>query len=206
MSVSSKYEYERELVERVENDSFQKGNPIIILMAVAEDKDILDFVAKVGDDKHRSIAETISDIKRSTNRYRKVTMNQKRAIAQFLVEKFGSARAALAAAAGVTEMEMFGEERAIEAQTAKPVIESKPVDTRSAEFLGFKPLKGSEKQIAWAEKIRELLLEHASPEQVEALAQKKDQGKAKFWIDNRPMRHDDEDDYNMCIESIIKNA
>ncbi|MCB1824233.1 MAG: hypothetical protein KDJ54_06460, partial [Candidatus Competibacteraceae bacterium] len=81
----NEFEYERELVERIENDSFQKGNPIIILMAVAEDKGILDLVAKVGDDKHRSIAATIGDIKKSGNRYRKVTINQKRAIAKFLV-------------------------------------------------------------------------------------------------------------------------
>lgn len=208
---TSRYEYQRELVERIEADSFQKGNPVIILMAVAEDKDTLDLIIKVGDDKHRAIAETISDIKKSNNRYRKVTLNQKRAIAQFLVEKFGTARAALAAAAGVTEQEMFGgEEPAEEAAPQQPAVIATPAPRAStqpvAEFLGFSPLKGSEKQIAWAEKIRALLLKHASPEQIEALTQKKHQGDARWWINNRPMPHDIEDAYHLLIESLIKNA
>ena len=103
-------DYIKEMVERVENDSFQKGDPIVILMNVAEDKDILDLIAKVGDEKHRSIAETMTAAKASGNKYRKVTLNQKRAIAQHLLELFGSARAALAAAFETTEQAMFGDE------------------------------------------------------------------------------------------------
>lgn len=193
--MSSEYEYERELVERIENDSFHQGNPIVILMAVAEDKNILDLVVKVGDDKHRSIAATVADIKASNNRYRKVTLNQKRAIAKFLVEKFGTARAALAAAAGVTEQEMFGGEEApaevtaTESQqhavTPTPSAKRKPVDPHRAEFLGFKPLKGSEKQISWASQIRDRIISHAPPDKIQALVDHQKSGHAKWWIDHR---------------------
>lgn len=207
----NEYEYERELVERVENDSFQKGNPIVILMAVAEDKGILDLVSKVGDDKHRSIADTIRDIKKSTNRYRKVTTNQKRAIALHLVEKFGTARAALAAAAGVTEQEMFGgnEEPAEVTEEPASTVAEAPAEATTivaaeiATFLGFRPLKGSEKQIAWATKIRAQILKYTTPEQTRALADHKRAGLAKWWIDHRPMRGDEEDGYGTVIQSML---
>lgn len=193
--MNSNYEYERELVERIENDSFHQGNPIVILMAVAEDKNILDLVVKVGDDKHRSIAATVADIKASNNRYRKVTLNQKRAIAKFLVEKFGTARAAMAAAAGVTEQEMFGGEESqaevTETESRQPVATStprasrKPVDPHRAEFLGFKPLKGSEKQIEWANRIRDRIITNASLDKIQELVDHQKSGNAKWWIDHR---------------------
>ena len=101
-------DYAREMVERVENDTFLKGDQRYMIKSVADEREILALVEKVGDAKHAEIAATMREIKKNGGRYRKVTDKQKTAVALFLLEKFGTARAVLAAAFDKTEAEMFG--------------------------------------------------------------------------------------------------
>ena len=100
-------DYAKELVERVENDPFLKGDQQYILKTVATEREILALIDQVGDEKHQSIAATVREIKSAVLRYRTVTNKQKTAIVLFLLAKFGTARAVLAAAFATTEREMF---------------------------------------------------------------------------------------------------
>jgi hypothetical protein len=54
-----------------------------------------------------------------------------------------------------------------------------------ANFMGLAKLKGSEKQIAWAESLRASLLATLDESESAVLLSASDANKAKFWIDNR---------------------
>jgi len=197
-------DYARELVERKEADSYIKGDSRAILEAVAGESELLNLVIAEGDDKHRDIATTMLEITRQRRSRRKITAKQVYAIVSFLLEKYGTARAALAAAFGVSEAEMFGEvtEASVEADAAEApasvdhTAENAQSAARNA-FIGAPTLKGSAKQVAWAETLRANMIDLLeadgySNERIMDLISDPEALKAAFWIDQRHLLKRDE--------------
>lgn len=197
-------DYARELVERKEADSYIKGDSRAILEAVVAESELLKLVIAEGDDKHRDIATTMLEITRQRRSRRKITAKQVHAIVSFLLEQYGTARAALAAAFGVSEAEMFGEtaEAPVEpASTAEPIkadhtAENEQSAARNA-FIGAPKLKGSAKQVAWAETLRAKMIDLLerdgySNDKIMALISDQEALKASFWIDFRHVINRDE--------------
>lgn len=182
-------DYAKELVERYENDRFLSENADEhIANAIIVEPVVLALIDRVGDEKHRSIVESIREAENS--RYKRVTQAQKIALVDFLLEKYGTARAILAAVYGVTENEMFGSvsEAKPKQEVPSDILEKRQHETEKAammaEFIGAEPLKGSEKQVAWAETIRAKALKKAPEELAKKLMKIKS---AKWWIDRRAL-------------------
>jgi len=76
-----------------------------VLECYADDSTVLKIVDMLGDEKASSIAATIRSNR--GNRYAKVTSKQRFAIATAILAKYATARAALAAAYGVSEDEFM---------------------------------------------------------------------------------------------------
>lgn len=101
--ISMHIDWAREMVERQEAN---KAPDIFILKLVADDRRILNLVkASFEDEKTVSIAQTILNM--NGERYKKPTEKQRAFLANRLIEKFATARAAIAAAFGISEQEMF---------------------------------------------------------------------------------------------------
>jgi hypothetical protein len=185
-------DYAKELVEHYEADSQIQGDSFVILSTVATEAELLALIEQHGDDKHRSIAATVREIQGANNRYRKVTSAQKAALARHLLDLFGTARAALAAAFATTEQEMFGEAAGPSAaQVAKVTGERHAAAAaealQKAQFMGLATLKGSPKQIAWAEQVRQNYIVWAEENDIDPMVVIGSPAarQARFWIDNR---------------------
>lgn len=186
-------DYAIELVRRYENDTYVRGDSFVILDAVVSEPELLALVDRVGDEKHRSIAATIREIQASGNRYRRVTKAQKASLAKHLIGIYGSHRAVLAAAYGKTESEMFSDLPAQHnsrhtdnthewaAQYAAHAMDAE----KKADFLGLPKIKGTQKQAAWAEQIRQSYLVWAESQGIDPIPVLMKHKDARFWIDNR---------------------
>lgn len=97
-------DYAREVVEYHE-DNFDDHN-LTILKSLAPEGEVMRVAESFGDQKIIDICSTMRESQKS--KYKKITDKQRHAIAAFLLEKLGTARAVLASAFGTTEAEMFG--------------------------------------------------------------------------------------------------
>lgn len=100
-------EYAKESYDRQKNQKHVLPmSDLTILKHLAMDQ-VLDLAENVGDDKTKSIAQTMKETAKGNHRYRKVTDAQRTAVAAFLLQKYQTAKAVLAAAFNVPESEMF---------------------------------------------------------------------------------------------------
>lgn len=97
-------DYAREVVEYHEDD-FDDHN-LTILKSLAPETEVIRVAESFGNEKISSICATMRDAQKS--KYKKITDKQRYAVAAFLLEQFGTARAVLAKAFNTTESDMFG--------------------------------------------------------------------------------------------------
>lgn len=171
-----------------------------IVEAFAAEKEFLDLALSLRDEKICSIAGTVKSSE--SNHYKKVTHAQKHALASALLVKFGTARAVYAAAFGVSQMQMFGEEVAnvvaVPAAQVSPEVQAARIDAAEkvaamAQRLGLPTLTGTDKQKSWAEQIRgEAItgLGNTHPEQLKKFLSDKAANSAKYWIECRKDIHE----------------
>lgn len=98
-------EYAADAVIRAEEQFKDEAAQRYVLESYADDKTVLQIVETLDDEKAKSIAATI--VASRNNRYAKVTQKQRYAIASAILKKYTTARAALAAAYGVSEEEFM---------------------------------------------------------------------------------------------------
>jgi len=98
-------EYAADMILRVEAQFEGERAQRYAIESYVDDNVILNLVDTLGDEKASSIAATIR--KNRNNRYAKVTSKQRYAIASAILAKYPTARAAYAAAYGVSEEEFM---------------------------------------------------------------------------------------------------
>ena len=80
-----------------------------VLESYADDESILGLVDEACSEKARAIAATIREIRDARRSHRKITSKQRYAIAQSLLEIFGTAPAVFAASYGVSEIQFMAQ-------------------------------------------------------------------------------------------------
>lgn len=180
----------KETVADHERDHPSRFNTTI-LKSLCSEPELLALAESCGNEKIAGICANVRAA--ASHRYKKVTDNQRIALAAFLLEQFGSARAALAKAMGSTEQEMFGETAAEVITAPKSVPEAVAASRQQqtedaaafAAFVGLPSLKGTERQTAWAETLRASCLRRLSPEDADILLSQRGANTARFWIDRK---------------------
>ncbi|MCA0240193.1 MAG: hypothetical protein LCI02_04980 [Proteobacteria bacterium] len=104
-------DYAAETIKRYESDRWlsEKAdfNFATYLMTCAQGVELAASVGReIGNDKIVSIAQTVLDTINGSNKYRKITPAQQKALAVALVEKFGTARQIAAEIWGLTPAEI----------------------------------------------------------------------------------------------------
>ena len=160
---------------------------------------IMSLIKKHADNKILKMCERIEAGK--SNKYYKITAWQKRTLADFLLLIYGNQRAVFCEAFNTTEEEMFGGkldnnlettlEEVKKAHERKKAASEKYKENNErnamlAEFAGLPKLKGTEKQVAWAESIRMRCLNRGANFMSDKLMAYKEAKKAKWWIENKP--------------------
>lgn len=163
-----------------------------IVEAVVCENAFLVLALKLQDDRVCGIVGSVQAA--SSHRFKKVTPAQKYALAQALLGQYGTPRAVYAAAFGVSEKDMFGHEPS--APPAQPLAPIAPqvqaaraqAAAAVARHRGLPALRGTDKQILWAEQIRgEAVeeLEDACPEELAELLADNKAKLASYWIASR---------------------
>ncbi|MCG9062968.1 hypothetical protein LH427_13770 [Laribacter hongkongensis] len=201
-------DYAKECLERMRTDRFASKNADYqCIRALALEDELKALCANSAEEKIRDIA----------SRPRKAfTQAMLTALATWLHAEYGSAQAVLAAAFNTSEEAMFGN---VSPSTCKaaPSVDVGVANARSAhskdaaakaKFMGLPALKGSEKQVQWAESIRAAFISNngVAPDpdgpgvlcpgdamfgtiwgndDIESVLHSKNAEKASFWIDNR---------------------
>lgn len=191
-------DYAKEIAERYESDSSLKGDSRFVIDVLACEPEFLDLaVSEIDDCDVVEIAQKIRDLvgdglKRLPPP--KVTSKMKRAVTNGLLYKYGHHRAVIAAAFNVGEAELFSDMPAPPPFSMPPKPSAETIAKRQHEaeeyaakaaFIGLPSLKGSPKQIAWAETIRGQFIGFLPEKWAKRVLSNPQSKKASFWIDHR---------------------